>query len=162
VSLTTNSVLGAGTTTTASAGGDKDFWDMIGGVLPSVAQTVAGEVGIDPRVAGQTVSQVLSIFGIGGPGKAFQAAVPREQAVTQLKQIVGPHLSDPVFAAALQKWLQAAMEPVQAHQQGKAYQPSVELDKGWFDSITDAFSSVPWNTVAKIGMQALPLMLSIA
>jgi hypothetical protein len=154
--------------TVASAKGsgptDKDFFDFLGGVLPGVATTVAPSLGIDPRLAGQTVSQVLSIFGIGGSGKAFTAALPKEQAVDQLRQVVSPYLGDPAFRPALERWLQAAVEPVQAHKEGKAYQPSLDLSKSWFDdaigSIGDAVSSVDWGEVTRVGMQVLPLVLA--
>jgi hypothetical protein len=165
VSLTTTSPVSAGAGATGVGGGQKDFWDFLGGVIPGVAQAVAPSLGIDPRVAGQTVSQVLSIFGIGGPGKAFTATLPKEQAVSQLQQVVTPHLSDPAFATALARWMQAAVEPVQAHKEGKAYQPSVDLNKNWFDdainSIGQAVSSVNWGQVAQVGMQALPFVLSL-
>jgi hypothetical protein len=148
-----------------AAAGQKDFMDFLGGILPDLAGTFAPTFGIDPRVAGQTVSQVLSIFGIGGPGKAYTATLPKSQAVSQLQQVVSPHLSDPAFVTALGAWMQAAVEPVQAHKEGKAYQPSVDLEKDWFsditDSIGDAVSSVNWGQVAQVGMQALPFVLSI-
>jgi hypothetical protein len=164
VTLTTNMPVSAGTSATGSGGGQKDFMDFLGGILPGVAQTVAPSLGIDPRVAGQTVSQVLSIFGIGGPGKAFTPAVPKEQALSQLQQVVTPYLSDPAFSTALERWMQAAIEPVQAHKDGKAYQPSVDLSKSWFDdainSIGNAVSSVNWGQVAQVGMQALPYVLA--
>jgi hypothetical protein len=55
---------------------------------------------------------------------------------------------------------------VQAHKEGKAYQPSVDLTKNWFTdavgSIGDAVSSVNWGQVAQVGMQALPFVLSLA
>jgi hypothetical protein len=139
--------------------------DFLGGILPGAAQAVAGEIGIDPRVAGQTVSQVLSIFGIGGPGKAFTAAVPREQALSQVQQVVTPYLSDPAFLTALQRWMQAALEPVQAHKEGKAYQPSIDLSKSWFTdaigTLGDVVSSVDWRQVAQVGMQILPAALAL-
>ncbi|WP_369138155.1 hypothetical protein [Modestobacter versicolor] len=148
----------AGTTATA----DKDFFDFLGGILPDVARHAAPTLGIDPRIAGQTVSQVMSIFGIGGPGKAFAPAVPKEQAVAQLKEVVGPHLADPAFAKALGLWMQAAVQPVQAQQQGKAYQP--DLSKSWlsdaWDTVSDAVSGVDWGEVAQVGMRALPLVLA--
>jgi len=165
VSVTTTGPASSGSSATSSGASQKDFFDFLGGILPTVAQTVAPGFGIDPRIAGQTVSQVLSIFGIGGPGKAFVATIPKEQAVSQLQQVVSPHLSDPAFATALKQWLQAAVEPVQAHKAGKAYQPSVDLSKNWFtdaiDSIGSAVSSVDWGQVAQVGMQALPFVLSI-
>ena len=156
------------TTSPASAetsGGQKDFWDFLGGVIPSIATTVAPSLGIDPRVAGQTVSQVLSIFGIGGPGKAFTPVLPKDQAVSQLQQMLTPHLSDPAFKTALGKWMQAALEPVQAQKEGKAFQPSVDMSKDWFSdaisSVGQAVSSVNWGQVAQVGMQALPFVLSL-
>jgi hypothetical protein len=165
VSMTTTSAVSAGASATGSGGGDKDFFDLLGGILPDVATTVAPSLGIDPRVAGQTVSQVLSIFGIGGPGKAFTATVPKEQAVTQLKQVVSPYLSDPAFKTALAKWIQLAVEPVQAQKEGKAYQPSVDLSKGWFDDavdwVGDQVSNINWNQVAQVGMQALPYVAAL-
>lgn len=166
MTVTTTSPANTGASATGSDGGQKGFFDFLGGILPGVAQTVAPSLGIDPRVAGQTVSQVLSIFGIGGPGKAFTPALPKEQAVSQLQQVVTPYLSDPAFSTALQRWMQAAIEPVQAHKEGKAYQPSVDLNKSWFDdaisSIGQAVSSVNWGQVAQVGMQALPFVLSLA
>jgi hypothetical protein len=148
--------------------GQKGFLDFLGGVLPdlasTVATTVAPSIGIDPRVAGQTVSQVLSVFGIGGPDKAYTPTIPRQESLAQLQQVVGPHLKDPGFATALQHWMRAAIEPVQAHKEGKAYQPSIDLSKGWFDdaisSIGDAVSSVDWGQVAQVGMQALPYVMA--
>ena len=110
------------------------------------------------------MSQVLSIFGIGGPGKAFTPALPKDQAVSQLKQVVTPYLSDPGFSTALARWLQAALEPVQAQKEGKAFQPSVDLSKNWFDdaisSIGHAVSSVNWGQVAQVGMQVLPSVMA--
>jgi hypothetical protein len=154
----------AGTSATGSGGPQKDWEDFLSGLLPGVAQAAAPILGIDPRVAGQTVSQVMSIFGIGGAGKAFTAAIPKEQALSQLQQVVTPYLSTPGFSTALTAWLQAAIEPVQAQQQGKAFQP--DLAKSWFsdaiDSIGSAVSHVPWQQVAQIGMQALPLVLAAA
>jgi hypothetical protein len=166
VSITTTSTpASAATGTTGSYAGQKGWDDFLAGVLPGIAGTVAQGFGLDPRVAGQTVSQVLSIFGIGGQGKAFTAALPKDQAVSQLQQVVTPHLSDPAFGTALAAWLQAAIEPVQAHKEGKAYQPSVDLDKDWFgdaiNSIGHAVSSVNWGQVAQVGMQALPFVLSL-
>lgn len=166
MTATTTSPVSAGTSATGSGGGQKGFFDFLGGIIPGIAEAAAPSVGIDPRVAGQTVSQVLSIFGIGGPGKAFTPGLPKEQAVSQLQQVVTPFLSDQGFSTALESWLQAAMEPVQAHKEGKDYQPSVDLTKSWFDdaisSIGDAVSSVNWGQVAQVGMQALPLVLSLA
>ncbi|WP_214407358.1 hypothetical protein [Pseudonocardia lacus] len=166
MSLTTNalttSVKGAGLADDPEKGFG-DFLSGLGGILPGVAQTLAPTVGIDPRIAGQTVSQVLSIFGIG-KGKAFVPAVPKEQAVAQLREIVSPHLNDPAFMTALQAWTKAAVEPVAALQQGKAFQPSVDMTKNWFtdaiDSIGDAVSSVDWGRVAQVGMQVLPVVLA--
>ena len=171
MTMTTNLGSGAGAATVSDAD-QKNWTDFLGGLLPGIAGAVAPSLGIDPRVAGQTVSQVLSIFGIGGPGKAFAPALPKEQATAQLQQIIGPHLNDPVFAAALTKWLMDAVEPVQAHKQGKAYKPSVDLSKDWFsdaidwvggavDTVGDALSGVNWGQVAQTGMQALPFILSL-
>jgi hypothetical protein len=164
VSLTTTSPVSAGTTAAGYGAGQKGFLDFLGDVLPGVAGPVAQEFGIDPRIAGQTVSQVLSIFGIGGPGKAFTAAVPKEQALSQLQQVVTPHLSDPAFTKALGHWMQAAIEPVQAHKEGKAYQPSVDLSKSWFsdaiDWVGEQASNVDWRQVAQVGMEALPYVLA--
>lgn len=161
---TTTSSVSAGTSATGSSGSQKDWEDFLSGLLPGVAQAAAPSLGIDPRVAGQTVSQVMSIFGIGGPGKAFTPALPKEQAVSQLQQVVTPFLSTPGFSTALTAWLQAAIEPVQAQQQGKAFQP--DLTKSWFSdaisSIGDVVSHVPWTQVAQVGMQALPLVLAAA
>jgi hypothetical protein len=163
MTLTTNAPVTTGLSTTTTAD-DKGFLDFLSGIVPTVAQTAASAIGIDPRVAGQTVSQVLGLFGIGGPDKAFTPAVPRDQSVAQLKQIVSPYLNDPAFSTALQKWVQAAVEPVQAHKDGKAYTPSVDLSKSWFDdaisSIGDAVSSVNWGQVAQVGMQALPFVMA--
>jgi hypothetical protein len=126
------------------------------------ASTAAQSFGIDPRVVGQTVSQVLSVFGIGGRGKAFTAALPKEQAVSQLQQVVAPYLSDPTFVKALNAWLKAAIEPVQAHKEGKAFQP--DLSKSWlsdaWDTVSDAASSVDWSKVGQIGLQALPYVIA--
>lgn len=161
---TTTSPVSAGTSTTGSDGDPKDWESFLSGLLPGVAQAAAPSLGIDPRIAGQTVSQVLSIFGIGGQGKAFTPALPKEQALSQLQQVVTPHLSTPGFSTALTAWLQAAMEPVQAQQQGKAFQP--DLTKSWLtdaiSSIGDVVSHVPWQQVEQIGMQALPLVLAAA
>src|SRR5690348_10003156 len=117
VSVTTTSPVGAGTSAAGSDAGQKDFLDFLGGILPGAAETVAPTLGIDPRVAGQTVSSVLSIFGIGGPGKAFTPALPKEQAVSQLQQLVAPYLSDQNFRTVLGRWMQAAIEPVQAQKE---------------------------------------------
>ena len=108
---------------------------------------------------GQAVSQILSIFGIGG-GKAFAPGLPKDQAVSQLQQNFTPQLlSDPTFKAALTKWMQAAIEPIQAQKENKVYKPSVPLEnKDWFgdaiNSIGHAVSSVNWGQVAQVGMQA--------
>jgi hypothetical protein len=164
MTLTTTSPVTAGPSAAGSGGGQKDFLDFLGGILPGAAETVAPSLGIDPRDAGQIASSVLNIFGIGGPGKAFTPALPKEQAVSQLQQLVAPYLSDPNFRTVLGRWMQAAIEPVQAQKEGKAYQPSVDLNKNWFtdavgsavDSIGDAISHVDVRQVAQIGMQALP------
>jgi hypothetical protein len=165
VTVTTTGPVSAGTSAAGPGDTQKDFWDFLGGVIPGVVGPIAQGLGIDPRVAGQTVSQVLSIFGIGGPGKAFTPAIPKQQAVSQLQQVLTPHLSDPAFKTALGSWMQAALEPVQAQQQGKAYQPSVDLNKDWFsdaiNSIGQAVSHVDWGQVAQVGMQALPFVLSL-
>lgn len=158
------------TKTTTTGGGsslqpdqlEKGWLDFLGDVLPAATGFAAQAVGIDPRVAGQTVSQVMHIFGVG---KDFSPTVAKDEALAQLQQVVGPHLADPGFAKALGAWMQAAIEPVQAQKEGKAYQPSVDLSKSWFDdaigSIGDAVSSVNWGQVAQVGMQALPLVLSV-
>jgi hypothetical protein len=170
VSLTTNAPAGSGVS--ASTSGQKGFFDFLEGVIPdvasTVAQTVAPSLGIDPRVAGQSVSQVLSLFGIGGSGKAFTPTVPKQQSLGQLQQLVDPYLGDKAFSTALQQWMRAAVEPVQAHKDGKAYQPSVDLSKSWFDdafsavsdAVGDAVSSVNWGQVAQVGMQALPYVMA--
>lgn len=169
MSLTTNAVAGSATEPSApvvddKGFDDKGFGDFLSSILPTVASTFAPGVGIDPRVAGQTVGQVMQLFGIGGPGKAFAPAVPKEQASAQLRDIITPHLADPAFRQALEAWLKAAVEPVQAHKEGKAYQPG-DLDKSWFsdaiDSIGDAVSTVNWGQVAQVGMQALPFVLAL-
>ena len=150
---------------------EKAWTDWLNSLLPDVASTVAPSLGIDPRVAGQTVSQILSIFGLGG-GKAFKTVVPQDQAVTQLQKLVTPHISDPVFANALGKWLEAALEPIQAQKEGKDYTPSTDLEKNWFTDATNwvthaaqdvghAVSQVPWQQVAQVGMQALPIVMSL-
>ena len=161
MTLTMNQPMAASTAGTS----DKDFFDWVRNALPGLAGLAAPALGVDPRVAGQTVSQVLDLFGIGGAGKDFKAALPKEQALTQLKQVVAPHLGDPGFDKALAVWLQAALEPVQAHKQGKGYQPSVDMSKNWFteaiSDIGDVVSSVDWGQVAQVGMQALPFVLSI-
>lgn len=164
MTLTTNSVLGTSSSSSAAAVADKDFLDVLGGILPGIASTVAGGFGIDPRIAGQTVSQVLSIFGIGG-GKAFTPVVSADQARAQLKDVIAPHMDDQAFITGLQAWLRAAVEPVQAQKQGKAYTPSVDLSKDWFSdaisTIGNAVSNVNWGQVAQVGMQALPFILSL-
>jgi hypothetical protein len=158
-------------TATSTDTADKDWTDWLSSLLPTVASTVAPSVGIDPRVAGQTVSQILSIFGLGG-GKAFKTSVPQDQAVSQLQQLVAPHISDPVFAKALGKWLEAALEPIQAQKDGKDYTPSTDLAKNWFTDATSwvshavqdvghVVSQVPWQQVAQVGMQALPIVMSL-
>ena len=86
MTVTTTSPVSTGTSATGSGGDQKGFGEFLSGIIPDLAGTVAPSLGIDPRVAGQTVSQVLSIFGIGGPGKAFTPALPKEQAVSQLQQ----------------------------------------------------------------------------
>jgi hypothetical protein len=161
--MTTNYPASAGTSATGSDA-EKGWTDFLGDVLGGAAETVAENFGVDPRLAGQTVSQVLSVFGIGGGGKAFTPALPKEQGISQLQQIVSPHLSDPLFTKALGAWLQAAVEPVQAHKEGKAYQPSVDLSKNWFtdavDWVGDQASKVDWRQVADVGMQALPYVIA--
>ena len=163
---TMTSPAAAGASVAQPSGTDKDWTDFLGGILPGLASAGAQAVGIDPRVAGQTVSQVLSIFGIGGAGKAFTPALPKEQALSQLQQAVAPHLDTPGFSTALTAWLQAALEPTQAYKQGKDYQPSVDLSKDWFSdaisSIGHAVSSVNWQQVAQVGMHALPAVLALA
>jgi hypothetical protein len=173
VSLTTTAP--AGSSVSVSTNGQKGFLDFLGGIVPdlaeSAAQAVAPSLGIDPRVAGQTVSQVLSIFGVGGGGKAFTPAIPKEQVLGQMQQVVTPYLDDKAFTTALQLWMRAALEPVQAHKEGKAYQPSVDLSKNWFtdavsavgdavgdavDTVSDAVSNVNWQQVGQIGMQLAP------
>lgn len=173
MTLTTTSpmTVPASSSSSASDGGhQKDFLDFLGGLIPDAAQAAAPVLGIDPRVAGQTVSDVLSIFGIGGGGKAFTPAIPKEQAVSQLEQVVTPYLGDQAFTAGLGAWLKAALEPVEASKAGKAYQPSVDLSKNWFtdavssigDAIGSAASSIPWQQVGQVGMQMLPTLLAAA
>lgn len=167
VSVTTTSPASTGTSAAgAAAGAPKDFGDFLGSILPGLAGAVAPDLGIDPRVAGQTVSQILSIFGIGGPGKAFTPTLQKQQAISQIQQVVTPHLSDPAFVTGLQHWMLAALEPVQAQQGGKAYQPSVDLTKNWFsdaiNTIGNVASSIPWGQVAQVGMQILPMVLAAA
>ncbi|RMB60235.1 hypothetical protein [Tessaracoccus antarcticus] len=148
------------TATTPTSAEDKGWMDFFSSIIPSVASTVASTVGIDPRVAGQTVSQVMSIFGIG---KAFTTQVAKDQAVAQLKEIVTPHLDDPAFTKALGMWLQAAIQPIQAHKEGKEYSP--DLSKSWlsdaWDTVTDTVADVDWGQVAQIGMRTLPLVLAV-
>jgi hypothetical protein len=155
----------SGSTTSAPAAAQKDIWDFLGNIAPGVAGAAAQEFGLDPRVAGQTVSSLLNVFGIGGGGKAFTAAVPQAQAKAQLEQMLSPHLNDPAFATALATWLQAAVEPVQAHKEGKDYQPSVDLSKDWFteaiNSVGEAIGSVDWGKVAQVGMSTLPYVLAL-
>lgn len=172
MTLTTTAPAGASSSVSVSTDGQKGFFDFLDGVIPDLAQTaaqaVAPSLGIDPRVAGQTVSQVLSIFGVGGSGKAFTPAIPKQQTLGQLQQLVTPYLDDKAFSAALQRWMKAAIEPVQAHKDGKAYQPSVDLSKSWFDdaissigdAVGDAVSNVNWGQVAQVGMQALPYVMA--
>jgi hypothetical protein len=163
VSVTTTSPVGAGTSAAGSDAGQKDFLDFLGGILPGAAETVAPTLGLDPRVAGGTVRDILNIFGIGA-GKAFTTAVPKDQAVSQLQQVVTPYLSDPAFRTVLGRWMQAAIEPVQAQKEGKAYQPSVDMSKNWFtdavDSIGDAISKVDVQQVVQVGMRALPYVVA--
>lgn len=173
VSLTTTAPAGTSSSVSVSTVDQKGFFDFLDGVIPdvasTVAETVAPSLGIDPRVAGQTVSQVLSLFGVGGGGKAFTPTIPRQQTVDQLQQQLTPYLDDKAFSAALQHWMRAAIEPVQAHKDGKAYQPSVDLSKSWFsdaissigDTIGDAVSNVNWGQVAQVGMQALPYAMAL-
>jgi hypothetical protein len=150
----------SGSATSAPAGTEKDFFDFLGGVLPGVAGQAAQQFGLDPRVAGQAVSSLLNVFGIGGSGKAFTPAISKEMAVQQVQPILQPYLGDPAFRTALGAWLGAAVEPVQAQKSGKAYQPSVDLSKSWFsdivDTVGDAVSHVDWGQVAQVGMRALP------
>jgi hypothetical protein len=160
ITSTTTAPTTSSSAASAPAGTQKDFFDFLGGLLPNVATTVAPSLGIDPRVAGQTVSSLLNVFGIGGSGKAFSPAISKEMAVQQVQPILQPYLGDQAFRTALGAWLGAAVEPVQAQKSGKAYQPTVDLSKSWFsditDSIGDAVSSVDWGQVAQVGMRALP------
>ena len=164
MTLTANTPVNEETSAGGAGAGEKGFFDILGEIVPSLTRAAAPSLGLDPRVAGQTVSQVLRMFGIGGPGKAFTAAIPKDQAASQVRQIVTPHVSDPAFSAALGTWMKAALEPVQAHKEGKDYQPSVDLSKNWFsdaiDSIGHAAASVDWGKVAQVGMQALPYVLA--
>jgi len=162
MTTTMSSPVSPGTTATGTGGDQKGFLDFLGGIIPDVVGTVETGLGIDPGVAGQAMSQVLSIFGIGGPGKAFTPALPKDQIVSQLQQVVNPHLSDPDFMAALAAWLRAAIEPAKAYQAGKDYQP--DPTKSWFSdavsSIGHALSSVNPVQVAQVGLQALPWVMS--
>jgi len=150
----------SGSATSAPAGSQKDFFDFLGGVIPDIAGQAAQSFGLDPRLAGQTVSQLLNVFGIGGGGKAFSPSISKELAVQQVQPILQPYLGDPDFRKALSAWLAAAVEPVQAQKSGKAYQPSVDMSKSWFsdivDTVGDAVSHVDWGQVANVGMRALP------
>jgi hypothetical protein len=161
--MTITTTPAASTSSSSTAMNDKDWTDFLSPILTTTAQTFAPDFGIDPRIAGQTVSQVLDIFGIG-KGKAFSPTIAQEQAKAQLKQMLTPHLDDPAFKVALQKWLAAAVEPVQAQKSGKSYQPSGNLGKGWFDDVVstvgDAVQSVDWGKVTQIGMQVLPVALA--
>jgi hypothetical protein len=60
---------------------------------------------------------------------------------------------------ALNAWLKAAIEPVQAQKEGKAFQP--DLSKSWlsdaWDTVSDAASSVDWGQVTKIGCKPCPM-----
>lgn len=166
MSGTTTSTGGAGASTAGSVSYEKGWGDLFADIVPSIAGPIAQGFGIDPRVAGQAASQIMSIFGIGGSGKAFTAAVPKGQAVSQLQQIVAPVLGNPAETKALNEWLKAALEPVQAYQGGKAFQP--DFSKSWlsdaWDSVTDTVgdlaSSVDWGKVGQIGLQALPYVIA--
>ena len=118
MSITTTNPVTAPSSETGSDGNQKDLLGFLNTILPGAAETVAPNLGIDihPGVIGQTVSQVLDIFGIGR-GKAFTPAVTKEQAVSQLQQALTPYLSDPDFMQALAAWLRAAIEPVQAQKE---------------------------------------------
>lgn len=148
------------TATTPTSAADKGWMDFLGDILPGAASAGASFLGIDPRVAGQTVSQVMSIFGIG---KAFTTQVAKDQAGAQLREIVAPHLEDEAFKKALGLWLQTAIQPIQAHKEGKDYTP--DLSKSWFsdawDTVTDTVSDVDWGKVTQVGMQALPFVLAV-
>lgn len=174
MSVTTTSTASAGTSAAGSGAYEKGWGDLFGSLVPSIVGPVAQGLGIDPRVAGQAASQIMSIFGIGGAGKAFTAAVPKEQAVSQLQQIVAPCLGNPAEVKALNAWLKAAIEPVQAYQGGKAFQP--DFSKSWlsdaWDTVTetvsdvagtvsDAASSVDWGKIGQIGLQALPYVIAV-
>jgi hypothetical protein len=166
VTTTSPASASAGTGAAEPDGAPKDFSDFLGTILPGLATTVAPDLGIDPRVAGQTVSEILNIFGVSGPGKAFTpTTLQKGQAISEIQQVVTPHLSDPNFMTALQHWMLAALEPVQAQQQGKAYQPSVPMDKSWLgdalNTIGQAASSI-LPVVTQVGMQILPMVLAAA
>lgn len=173
VSAMTTSATSTGASAAGSGVNQKGWGDLFGDIIPDIVGPVAQSFGIDPRVAGQAASQVLSIFGIGGPGKAFTPAVPKEQAVAQLQQIVAPVLGNPTEVKALNAWLKAAIEPVQAHQGGKAFQP--DFSKSWLsdawdtvsgavsdvaDTVSSAASSVDWGKVGQLGLQALPYVIA--
>jgi hypothetical protein len=181
MSMTTTTTNGEATTappaTAPAAGYEKGWTDLFGSLVPSLVRPIAESVGIDPRVAGQAASQVLSIFGIGGVGKDFTPAVPKQQIVTQLQEVVAPCLGNPAEVRALKAWLTTALEPVQAYQGGKAFQP--DFEKSWlsdaWDSVTDtvgdavsavggavssAASSIDWDKVGQIGLRALPLVIA--
>lgn len=160
MSMTTNSP----TTTTGTAAStvdEKGWTDFLDDILPDVVKPVAESFGIDPRIAGQAMGQVLDIFGIGG-GKAYQPAVSQDQAKAQLKQLVAPHLGDQEFKKALSAWLKVATEPVAAQKAGKAYRP--DLQKDWFsdafDWVGEQVSNVDWGEVGKVGLQALPYVMA--
>jgi hypothetical protein len=150
---------GAGT---AGSAYEKGWGDLFSDIIPDIVGPVARGLGVDPRVAGQAASQVMSIFGIGGAGKAFTASVPKADAVAQLQQIVAPCLANPAETKALNAWLKAAVEPVQAYQGGKAFQPN--YSKSWlsdaWDSVADTVSDVDWGKVGQIGLQALPYVIA--
>jgi hypothetical protein len=165
MTITATNKAGAGTPTATAGVSDKDWTDFLGSILPTVGGAIGEAVGIDPRVAGQTVSQVLSIFGIGGPGKAYTPALPKDpQRLSDLKQLVSQHAGDPGFVQGLGKWLDDAVAPVRAMKEGKDYQPSVDLSKDWFseafNSIGNAVASINWGQVAQVGMQILPYALA--
>ena len=149
-------------TASATSAGDKGWGDFLRVIIPGAASAAASAVGIDPRVAGQTLSQVMGMFGLG---KDFVTQVAKDQAVSQLKEVISPHMGDPAFTKALGLWLQAAVEPIQAQKEGKAYQPSVDLTKSWlldaWDSVSDVASSVDWGKVTQVGMQALPYLVAV-
>ena len=162
--------------TTATSAADKGFGDWLDDIISTTVPTIASTFGIDPRIAGQTASTLLSVFGIGGPGKAFTPAIQKAQAKGQLQQLVGPQYDDPAFKAALGTWLQAALEPAKAQQSGKSYQPSVDMSKSWFsdaldsvgsalegvvDDVGSAVGSINWDDVGKIGMRVLPYAMAL-